>query len=94
MNENQAASNSQNTSSQASSQQQSNCCEFFIDTLNNQASAITRQFLLVNANFDSLVSVNASQPPDQITKQLVVNDQFTFNDVEAFLTYCQVWQQK
>ena len=59
------------------------CCEFFVDTLNSKAA--TRAFLLVNAAFSG-----CSTP----AKQFVVNNELTFRDVESFLAYCQVWEQK
>jgi hypothetical protein len=67
------------------------------------------RLLVIDTFFDSLVTppqhseLDSSSgklipahphPPDQIAKQLLINDRLTSEDVDAFLMYCQVWQQK
>ena len=105
MNENQS-SNSQGSgtsnvneavSSPASTANTSKCCEFFVDTLNSKAA--TRTFLIVNSTFDSATMTNSVFAQARMAaptnhQEFIINNELTNNDVDAFLTYCQVWQQK
>jgi hypothetical protein len=72
-----------NTNQQAST---TSCCEFFVDALNNRFP--TKSHLVVNIN------CNDHHSETSLNKEIVINDKICIQDVEAFLSYCQIWQEK
>ena len=86
------ASTSTPTSTQPS---QSICCEQFIDTLNKKVKHVnvSISFVVPLAN-DIKGELDNSNNKIYETSKLIINNSLNESDVNTFLNYCSLWQQK
>ena len=80
------------TSTPASTQpSQSVCCEQFIETLNKKVKHVH-----VSISFIVPLGNDIKNEHDKIyeTSKLVINNSLNESDVNTFLNYCSLWQQK
>ncbi len=63
------------------------CCEYFIKTLNKEAS-----FLTINLSYDE--NEVKDEIRNQKSKELIINNNLDKSDISSFLNFCNLWQQK